>query len=74
LKYKLPLYLSVLLEWVFSFWLINYLVVNYETISYFNAMGAIIVASNLAASNINVAHELMHKDSALDKFLGAITL
>lgn len=33
-----------------------------------------IVCGLSAASNINVAHELIHKDNFLDKFLGTLTL
>jgi alkane 1-monooxygenase len=32
------------------------------------------VSGNLAASNINIAHELFHKDNPIDKFLGTFTL
>lgn len=32
------------------------------------------VSSTLGASNINVSHELFHKDNKIDKFIGTYTL
>lgn len=43
-------------------------------IFFLNKAGIIFLCGNLAASNINIAHELFHKDNFLDKFLGTFTL
>jgi len=54
------------------FWLFDYL--STHELSLFQHIGVVISAGTLSASNINVAHELFHKDSTLDTFFGALTL
>lgn len=42
--------------------------------SLFNLLGVMIVTGNGSASNINVAHELLHKDGFTDKIFATFTL
>ncbi|EGR32049.1 hypothetical protein IMG5_097960 [Ichthyophthirius multifiliis] len=74
IKYRIPLYLSVVLDWLFTFWCIDYICINREKLSYLQQFGIIFSVSNAGTSNINVAHELFHKDRIQDKILGYLTL
>ncbi|CAD8211352.1 unnamed protein product [Paramecium octaurelia] len=72
MRFKLPLYVCVIFDWISLIWMINFLLNN--EIQIFNKLGIIFLCGNLAASNINIAHELFHKDNLLDKLLGTVTL
>lgn len=72
MRFKVPLYVSVIFDWMSLFWMIEFLIKN--DISLLNTAGILFLCGNLAASNINIAHELFHKDNFLDKFLGTFTL
>lgn len=62
------------------FWLLEYL--THNNLSPLNVlefiikqiMATLFISGNLAASNFNVAHELFHKDSVIDKALGTFTM
>ena len=72
LRFKLPIYISLVIDWVFTIFVLNTIANN--EFNLFKFIGYVAVLSNMAASNINIAHELMHKNNSLDKFLGHITL
>ncbi|EAR84610.1 fatty acid desaturase (macronuclear) [Tetrahymena thermophila SB210] len=74
IHFKIPLYLAVVFDWLFTFWCVYFIAANKDEISLFNQFGIIFVAGNLAASNINVAHELFHKNGWFDIFMGTFTL
>lgn len=42
--------------------------------SLYNLLGFMIVTGNGSASNINVAHEFLHKDGFIDKIFATFTL
>lgn len=72
-RFRIPLYLSVILDWAL---LISSLIKVSSTsgITIYEILAIAIGAGHASASNINVAHELFHKDIALEKFLGTLTL
>ncbi len=74
MRFKLPLYISLFFDWYLTIWTINNLVQHDQEKSYFNIIGSLIVVGFLAGSNINVSHELIHKEDKLDQFLGTLTL
>ncbi|KAL4493529.1 hypothetical protein ABPG72_007537 [Tetrahymena utriculariae] len=74
LRFKLPLYLAVITEWIFQTWVLYYVTQNRQNLSLFNIIGIMFISGNGSTSNINVAHELFHKTGWLDKFLGTFTL
>lgn len=73
LRFKLPLYSSLFSDWFSTYFLLNY-IASHPDLSLFKFVGCVIIAGNFAAVNINISHELMHKDNKLDQFLGMITL
>jgi len=74
LRFKFPIYLAIIFDWLAFISFHNFMYNNYDTLS-FMEMGLIIVVSGLAGgSNINVAHELVHKNNRLDNILGMSTL
>mmetsp|Transcript_114190 Transcript_114190/g.170808 ORF Transcript_114190/g.170808 Transcript_114190/m.170808 type:complete len:118 (-) Transcript_114190:629-982(-) len=73
LRFKLPLYISFFADWFFTVWYLNYITTHDLTL--FKLLGFSIVAGHFAASNINIAHELMHKvENKLDTTLGMLAL
>lgn len=69
--FKLPLYLSLFMDWA-----IVYRVFVWEglsSLSYFQLVGLALYLGSLATSNINISHELCHKNNAIDSFLGTAT-
>lgn len=73
LRFKLPLYITLFVDWLATVFLLNY-VTTKPDLSLYSFIGCLIVAGNLAAVNINISHELMHKDNPLDQFFGMLTL
>lgn len=72
LRFKLPLYISLFVDWMFSIFILNH-AVSHE-FSLFKFIGYILISANNSAGNINISHELMHKDNPLDQLLGSLTL
>lgn len=66
------MYVCVLSDWLLIYWMLNFLTTR--DLNIFDTLGTIFICGNLAASNINIAHELFHKDDILDKTLGTLTL
>jgi alkane 1-monooxygenase len=56
-----------------TLFLLNY-VTTKPNLSLFTYFGCLLVAGNFAAININISHELMHKNNKLDQFFGMLTL
>lgn len=73
LRFKLPLYITLFVDWFSTVFLLNYVTTNPD-MNLFIFIGCLVVSGNLAAVNINISHELMHKDNKLDQFFGMITL
>ncbi|CAD8057230.1 unnamed protein product [Paramecium sonneborni] len=70
--YKIPLYLVIVLDWCLMFTVLNHLTQN--DVSLFDTIGLISIWGGLSSNNFTVGHELLHKDTLLDKFLGTYTL
>jgi len=73
LRFKLPLYVTLFADWCMTLFLLNY-VTTKPNLSLFTYFGCLLVAGNFAAININISHELMHKNNKLDQFFGMLTL
>ena len=73
LRFKLPLYITLFFDWAVTLFLLNYVTMT-PNLSLFTYVGCLFVAGNFAAVNINISHELMHKDNKLDQFFGMVTL
>jgi len=74
LKFKFPLYLSVVLDWCCQFYILNWFYYHGAGLSYCQIVLLVLSAGYGGASNINIAHELLHKNNMLDKFLGIFSL
>ena len=74
LRFKFPLYLAVILDWSFLFYVQNWLYYHISEMSYLQILFLAISAGYAGGSNINIAHELLHKNNLLDKFMGLSTL
>lgn len=72
LFFKFPLYLTVIMDWIFTFWSLNYCI--NQDFNLFKFIGYIGVMGTFSGSNINIAHELNHKNNSLDQLLGTLTL
>jgi len=74
LKFKFPLYLSVILDWCTLLYFQNWIYYNIANMSYLQIIFLVLSAGYSGSSNINIAHELLHKNNILDKFMGLSTL
>ncbi len=73
LRFKLPLYICVFSDWIFTYYILKKLT-NYDY-NFIDKIGWIAAAGVFAASNINVAHQLIHKQAdIIDYSLGSFTL
>ena len=73
LRFKLPLYTALFVDWFFTIFILNYVSANKE-LSLFKFVGCFILGLSAAGINIVISHELMHKNNKLDEFLGMVTL
>lgn len=74
LRFKLPLYLSVVIDWCSLFYIQNWYYYNQHSLSYLQRALIILTAGYGGAANINIAHELLHKNNIIDKLMGLSTL
>ena len=74
LKFKIPLYLNLVIDWLYVFYVQYWFYENHAHMSYLQILVTVYAVGFNMAGNINLAHELMHKNNALDKFLGMTTL
>lgn len=74
LKFRFPLYLRLILDWFFVLYAQHWFYENHESMSYLQIFFTIYAVGSSMSGNINIAHELMHKNNFLDKFLGMTTL
>jgi alkane 1-monooxygenase len=72
IKFKIPIYLCIVMDWTIVFWIMKNLNDNYDQISVFQWVG--IIWGLGISSNINFAHELMHKANVIDKYTAMFTL
>lgn len=73
-RFKFPLYLAVILDWCALFYVQHWYFYNAYRLSYAETLLLFLSGGYSGASNINIAHELLHKDNFIDKFLGLLTL
>jgi alkane 1-monooxygenase len=71
-KYKIPLIIAIIFEWLVLIFSI-YHIANFDK-GIFNKVGIIILNSLLQASSINNSHELNHKLASWERFLGTFNL
>lgn len=74
LKFKLPLYLSVILDWVCLFYIQSWLFDHRNELSFLQIFFLVLTVGYRGAANMNVAHELLHKKNIIDKIIGITTL
>lgn len=74
LKFKFPLYLNLVIDWFYVFYVQYWFYENHAHMSYLEILVTVYAVGFNMAGNINLAHELMHKNNNLDKFLGMTTL
>ena len=72
LRFKLPLYITLFFDWFFTVFLLNF--ITTQDLGVIEMLLCIFVGGNFSGININISHELMHKNNKLDQFLGMITL
>ena len=72
LRFKLPLYITLFFDWLFTIFLLNHLTTT--ELSLPNLIFCVFIGGNFSGININISHELMHKNNSLDQFLGMMTL
>jgi alkane 1-monooxygenase len=72
IRFKIPLYITVVFDWVFLIWGIKEIFTN--TNGYFYSIGIFIVIGTLQSSSINISHEIFHKAKTWDKIIGTLNL
>jgi alkane 1-monooxygenase len=72
LRFKLPLYITVFCDWFFTLFILNF--ITTQDLGYIEWLLCIVVGGNFSGVNINISHELMHKNNWLDQTLGMMTL
>jgi len=72
LRFKLPLYITLFFDWFFTIFLLNYITTT--DLNIMQIILCVIIGGNFAGVNINISHELMHKNNKLDQFFGMMTL
>jgi len=65
LHFKFPLYFSLVCDWIVTIHIFNS--TKLHSMSTFGIVGLIMSLGNLATSNINIAHELVHKTNTIDQ-------
>lgn len=70
LKYKIPVYIIMVMEWLFFF----EVVLNPQPFTWYNLIPRIFGAANVYAAGFLLAHELFHKEDKVDKYLGTLHL
>ena len=72
LRFKIPVYLSVLFDWVFLIWGLREIFTN--TNGYFYSLGVFLLIGTLQASSINLSHEINHKTKKWERVIGTLNL
>jgi alkane 1-monooxygenase len=72
MRFVIPVYLSVIMDWVGYLWGINYIMKN--NLGLLFNFGTIFGIITMEATNFNMAHELFHKKSFISKFVGTSSL
>jgi alkane 1-monooxygenase len=71
-KFKIPLYLNIVVEWVLFGWTVHYL--NTEDLNILQKLGISLLIITVQASSINISHELNHKLNIFEQTLATINL
>ena len=70
--FRIPLFLSVAVEWIYYFVFIKHLCNEPFDLIYWS--GALFITGTLVATNFMAAHELFHKHDALGRWVGGLTI
>eukprot|EP01017_Pseudomicrothorax_dubius_P049580 TRINITY_DN923_c0_g1_i1.p1 TRINITY_DN923_c0_g1~~TRINITY_DN923_c0_g1_i1.p1 ORF type:complete len:414 (-),score=87.93 TRINITY_DN923_c0_g1_i1:458-1699(-) len=74
LRFKIPVYVAVLVDWITEFWVINWLIQNDTKQSPIIIIATILMIGLLGGLNINISHELVHKEDTFERGLGIFNL
>eukprot|EP01016_Furgasonia_blochmanni_P043315 TRINITY_DN585_c0_g2_i1.p1 TRINITY_DN585_c0_g2~~TRINITY_DN585_c0_g2_i1.p1 ORF type:complete len:479 (-),score=167.72 TRINITY_DN585_c0_g2_i1:439-1875(-) len=72
IRFRIPLYICIILEWIFCFWTVNFVLTT--ELDVFTIIGSIFLAGNMAASSFVTGHELNHSRDPFDKLMGCLGL
>ena len=71
-RFKVPLVLTIMLDWVFLFWAMKELIEKDHDLLY--KFGVFSVMVTLEGASINTSHELNHKINKFENILGTLNL
>lgn len=72
IRFKIPLFVAITLDWVFLFWSINEILKNENGFVY--NLGLLFLIILFEGISINTSHELNHKISPLQQIFGTLSL
>ena len=72
IAFKIPLYVGLFTNWIFTFWSIKYLCMSEFNVIHITA--TIFGVGSLAAANFSIAHELFHKNATLPRIFGILAM
>jgi len=70
--YKIPLYATLVYDWISLIWGIHY--VQTHDIGILNKLGILFILANFQGSSINISHEIFHKPNTFENVVGTINL
>ena len=70
--FKIPLYVSLIMSWIFTFWVIKYLCMTQFT--GLHIVATIFGVGTLSSTNFLIAHELFHKNDTFGRIIGTLTM
>lgn len=70
--FKIPLYISVIADWMLYFWVINHL--SQQPFHFTYWLSTLFVSGVIISTNFSVGHELFHKHDTIGRFVGAFTM
>lgn len=72
IRFKIPIYLTVLFDWIFLIWGIKEIFTN--TNGYLYSIGVFILIGTMQSTSINLSHEINHKLKKWEKIIGTFNL
>jgi alkane 1-monooxygenase len=70
--HKIPLFLTILSDWISLVWGIHY--VQTHNLNIFNKIGILFIMANFQGSSINLSHEIFHKPNLFENIVGTLNL
>jgi alkane 1-monooxygenase len=71
-RFKLPLIIGLLTEWILLVWTIHHVMTNNEGLVY--NIGAILIIATFEGTSLTISHELCHKTVFWERLLGGLNL